>query len=66
MNIQKANTGLMKDIILDGNVMEENLSSAGLNKRWLQLQLSNQNIKDASEVFSKNSIETQQAEAMSF
>ncbi|MBV7272541.1 DUF421 domain-containing protein [Clostridium sp. PL3] len=51
MNIQATSTGLMRDIILDGNVMEENLSSAGLNKEWLQSQLNSQNIKDISEVF---------------
>lgn len=51
VNILTTNTGLMKDIIIDGNVMEENLLNLGLNKEWLQIQLNNQNIKKASQVF---------------
>jgi uncharacterized membrane protein YcaP (DUF421 family) len=51
MNIQTTSTGLTSDIIIDGNVMEENLNSAGLDKKWLQEQLKAQNITDASQVF---------------
>lgn len=51
MNIQTTSAGLTKDIIIDGNVMEENLSSAGLGEEWLKAQLNSQNIKDISEVF---------------
>ncbi|NMM63742.1 DUF421 domain-containing protein [Clostridium sp. P21] len=51
MNIKATTSGLMKDIIIDGNIMDENLSAAGLSKKWLKAQLNNQNVKDASEVF---------------
>ncbi|MEH7122548.1 DUF421 domain-containing protein [Bacillus sp. JJ1773] len=51
MNIQTASTGLEKDIIIDGKIMEENLTSAGLDKDWLTSALTKQNIKDYSEVF---------------
>lgn len=51
MNIQTTSAGLTKDIIIDGNVMKENLSSAGLDEDWLKAQLNSQNIKDVSEVF---------------
>ncbi|WPC39473.1 DUF421 domain-containing protein [Clostridium sp. JS66] len=51
MNIKTTTSGLMKDIIIDGNIMDENLSAAGLSKKWLTAQLKSQNIKDASEVF---------------
>jgi uncharacterized membrane protein YcaP (DUF421 family) len=51
MNIKVKSTGLTKDIIIDGNIMEENLKDAGLDRKWLDLELQNQNIKDASEVF---------------
>lgn len=51
VNIMTTSTGLTKDVIIDGTVMEENLASAGLDTAWLNTQLNNQNIKDASEVF---------------
>lgn len=51
MNIKTTTAGLTKDIIIDGNIMEENLASAGLDKKWLKTQLNSQNIKDASEIF---------------
>lgn len=51
MNIKTTTSGLMKDVIIDGNIMDENLSVAGLSKKWLKSQLKIQNIKDASEVF---------------
>lgn len=51
MNIQTVSTGLTKDIIIDGNVMKENLSSSGLNEEWLKSQLKSQNIKNFSDVF---------------
>ena len=51
MNIQTPNTGITKDIIIDGNIMEKNLSHAGFDRKWLIFQLKSQNIEDASEVF---------------
>lgn len=51
MNIQTTSSGLTRDIIIDGIIMEENLTSVGLDKNWLTTQLNSQNIKDASEVF---------------
>jgi len=51
MNIQPTSSGLMSDIIIDGNIMKENLKSAGLNVEWLQSQLNMQSIKNASELF---------------
>jgi uncharacterized membrane protein YcaP (DUF421 family) len=51
MNIQTVSTGLSRDIIIDGNLIEENLSSAGLDEKWLKTQLETHNIKDISEVF---------------
>lgn len=51
MNIQTTSAGLMRDIIIDGTLMEENLQAAGLDKAWVNNQLKSQNIKDVSEVF---------------
>lgn len=51
MNIQAVSTGLTRDIIIDGNLMKENLTAAGLDKNWLQAQLKTHNIKDISEIF---------------
>lgn len=51
MKIQTTSLGLEKDIIIDGNIMEENLKSAGLDKEWLNSELNKQNIKEVSEVF---------------
>lgn len=51
MKIQATSSGLERDIIIDGNIMEENLKSAGLDKEWLNAELNKQNIKEVSEVF---------------
>ncbi|PJI10457.1 MULTISPECIES: DUF421 domain-containing protein [Clostridium] len=51
MNIPVTSLGLTRDIIIDGIVMKENLTSVGLDEGWLKAQLSSQNIKDISEVF---------------
>lgn len=51
MNINITSTGLTHDIIIDGNILDENLKNIGLDKNWLLLQLNSQDIKDASEVF---------------
>lgn len=41
---------LWSSLILDGKVMEENLSSAGYDRRWLQKQLHSQGIGQISQV----------------
>jgi uncharacterized membrane protein YcaP (DUF421 family) len=51
MNIQTTSSGIEKDIIIDGKIVEENLTSAGLDKKWLTSELSKQKIKDCSEIF---------------
>jgi uncharacterized membrane protein YcaP (DUF421 family) len=51
INIQTTSTGLTRDIIIDGNLMNENLTAAGMDKNWLYSQLKSQNINNISEVF---------------
>lgn len=51
MNIQTTSEGIMKEVIIDGKLMEENLKATGLDKNWINMQLREQNIKDISEVF---------------
>lgn len=51
VNIQTTSTGLTRDLIIDGNLMEENLVGTGLDKSWVITQLKDQNISDISEVF---------------
>jgi uncharacterized membrane protein YcaP (DUF421 family) len=51
MNIQATSSGLMRDVVIDGNVMEENLLSIGLDTEWLQSQLDKRSIANASELF---------------
>jgi uncharacterized membrane protein YcaP (DUF421 family) len=51
MKIKTTSVGIEKIIIMDGYIIEENLTSAGLDKKWLKSQLNSQNIKDVSEVF---------------
>lgn len=51
MNISTTSEGLMKDVIIDGNIMEENLKSARIDKKWIENELEKQSINDISEVF---------------
>lgn len=51
MNIQTSSSGLTKDIIMDGKIIDKNLAEAGFTKEWLNTQLRMQNIQDVSEVF---------------
>lgn len=51
INIHPTSSGIEKDIIIDGVIMDENLKSAGLDKEWLKSELNKQNIRDSSEVF---------------
>ena len=50
MNIKATSEGLIKDVIIDRRLMEENLNSAGLDSVWIKAQLNKQNIQDISEV----------------
>jgi uncharacterized membrane protein YcaP (DUF421 family) len=51
MNITTSASGIMKDVIIDGNVIEENLLGTGLTVQWLQSQLNIQGLQSAKEVF---------------
>ncbi|MDT8717100.1 DUF421 domain-containing protein [Clostridium sp. 19966] len=51
LRMNKASSGLMKDIIMDSEIMEENLYSGGLDKEWLMHQLNSIGIKSISEIF---------------
>lgn len=51
LNIKTASKGLTKDIIIDGNLLEENLHDAEINETWLEKQLKAQGIQSLSEVF---------------
>ena len=51
MKINVTSSGIDKDIIIDGAVVDENLKDIGLDKKWLKSELNKQNIKEISEVF---------------
>jgi uncharacterized membrane protein YcaP (DUF421 family) len=51
VNLHAKSTGLMRDIIIDGKVMDENLEGASLDTRWLQSQLNSKGIQSPSDVF---------------
>ncbi|HBV86314.1 DUF421 domain-containing protein [Desulfosporosinus sp.] len=51
LNITTVYKGLTADIIIDGNIMQENLRSAKLNEEWLKNQLNSQGISSVQEVF---------------
>ena len=51
MNIQTTSSGLERDIIIDETIIDENLTSAGLDQEWLTTELNKQNIKDCSRFF---------------
>ncbi|MFT8352054.1 DUF421 domain-containing protein [Clostridium saccharoperbutylacetonicum] len=51
MKVNVTSSGIDKDIIIDGIVIDENLKNIGLDKEWLKLELNKQNIKEISEVF---------------
>ena len=51
LNLPTSYKGLTKDLIMDGNILEENLMSMNLDKNWLDTQLSNQGIASARQVF---------------
>lgn len=51
MNIPTPYQGLTQDIIIDGNIMNENLENAKLTKEWLQDQLKMNGIENSKDVF---------------
>ncbi|GAA0077466.1 DUF421 domain-containing protein [Clostridium sp. CTA-5] len=51
MNIEVKSGGLLRDIIIDGNIIEKNLSVAGINRKWLEDNLKINNISNISDVF---------------
>lgn len=51
LNIKTAKSSLTKDVIIDGDILEENLKSVGLDEKWLKSQLNSHGIKNASQVF---------------
>jgi len=51
MNVQVAYKGLMKDMIVDGEIMEENLTGANKDSKWILSELSKQGITDPQTVF---------------
>lgn len=51
MKIQVKSSGLLKDIILDGKIIEKNLATAGISKKWLEDNLKNSKIENVSDVF---------------
>lgn len=51
MDMEVRSGGLLKDIIIDGNIIENNLHLAGVDKKWLENKLKSRKIEDVSEVF---------------
>lgn len=51
LNIPTMYTGLTKDLIMDGKVMEENLKGANLDKGWLLQKIQAQNYHSIEDVF---------------
>jgi len=51
LKISTSYTGLTKDLIIDGKVLEENLKSIKLDEKWLKTGLFNQGISDIKQVF---------------
>lgn len=51
LNIPTTYNGLTADLILDGNIMNENLSSVSLDENWLKNELKTQGIGNYRDVF---------------
>lgn len=51
LNIPTAYAGLTKDIIIDGEIMNENLKAAKLDRDWLMAKLKDNNFNSVEEVF---------------
>ena len=50
MKIKKEKACLLANVIIDGNIMEENLKKYGKTKTWLEKELKKQN-KQAQDIF---------------
>lgn len=51
MNLNPVQQEILVNVILDGNINEENLKKAGKDMVWLEKQLKNQSFNNAKEVF---------------
>ncbi|NFD78206.1 DUF421 domain-containing protein [Clostridium botulinum] len=51
LNISTNTNGLMRDIIIDGKIMYDNLKSTNHDEQWVRQQLKNHNIYSVEEVF---------------
>ncbi len=51
LNIFKSKTGISRELIYDGKIVEDNLREINRDKEWLKAELKKRNIKDSSEVF---------------
>lgn len=51
LNIYKTKTGISRELIYDGEVIEDNLREINRDKEWLKNQLSKQGIQNFSDVF---------------
>lgn len=51
MKIEVKSGGILRDVIIDGNIIEKNLAVAGIDRKWLENKLKSEKIKDVSEVF---------------
>lgn len=51
LKIPTAYEGLVKQLVIDGNIMQENLRDAHLDEDWLRAELKKQGIDDVEEVF---------------
>ncbi|ABS40814.1 DUF421 domain-containing protein [Clostridium botulinum] len=51
LNISTNTNGLMRDIIIDGKIMYDNLKSTNHDEQWVRQQLKNHNIYNVEEVF---------------
>lgn len=51
VNISPETETICTEVIMDGRILEENLSRMGLNTKWLQKQMEEQGYKEAKEIF---------------
>lgn len=51
MNLSPQPEHICTEVIMDGRILEENLSRMGLNVKWLQKQIEAQGYKEAKEIF---------------
>ncbi|TDX49055.1 DUF421 domain-containing protein [Orenia marismortui] len=51
LNLSTLYKGLTKDLIIDGEIMNENLDDARLDRKWLIRELSNKDIDDIQRIF---------------